>query len=161
MSSTKEIDSALTKLSHDTINKALKSLKLEEKENMEDASKAYIDAVLASGVDNFVNRLQKHKDIYENACSALKTKELGALLKRNGFKKSVETLDENLLKDFSTILNLTTATRQNTLYQIEDEVMLAGMEEFLKKLSVEVLKLHCSELSISKPGNTKDDLAER
>jgi len=81
-------------------------------------------------------------------------------LKDAGIGGLIDKADEELLKNFCETLGLESTDRVDMIKQIADEVMLTGMESFLNKLNLPVLKSHCMEMELLASG-TKIQLVER
>ena len=83
------------------------------------------------------------------------------MLDTYGLKGFFERLDMDVLEKICFILGLDTIhTKDDMILCIVDEIILEGMEAFLRYLPENILKDHCIDLSISSKGK-KEVLIER
>jgi len=180
--STAEIAKAVGHLQDRTLRDALATVGKEPQGERETLLKQYQNAVLDVGVENFISKLQKSALI--NSCQVLnipgstsdqqtnpteksndeELERLRSLLSSTAVAKGISTLlsvaETSLLTSFCETLGLESSDREDMIKQIADEVMLTGMECFLNKMSLALLKSHCSEMEQTSTG-TKPDLVER
>jgi len=165
--STAEIAKAVQNLDAKTIQKALTAIGTEVEGK--DLVGSYQNAVLKTGIKNFVGKLSE-KDL-KAASKVLglqeeSKKEEGkaaleeGLLVGSGLNGLLTKANDDLLCTFCDTLGLTKSEKTAMIKEIADEVMLTGMESFLNSLKLDILRPHCSELKLP-TGGAKKDLVER
>jgi len=164
---TTEIEKAIKKLSEGTLKDVLKQFGSEASGSKDELLKKYQSNVVKVGLKNFLGKLSK-EDI-ESTRKALKVKT------DENDKKLVEAIEEHLtdeipslldnssdelLTSFCKTLNLDPSERANMVKHISDELLLTGMESFLKRLPLNILKAHANEMNLTSSGN-KSQVVER
>lgn len=167
---TDEISKTIAQLTTDTIRDSLKQAKRKSQGNKAILVKNYETAVLDVGIEVFIARLSA--DLIATSAKAVELDEsklgpnqtlkqgLTELVQTKGLSSMLGKADEDLLKKFNQALGLEVEDTTDAAKKIADEVMLVGMEGFLKKLSQAILKKHCDELKLPKSG-TAGNLVER
>jgi len=149
-------------------NLSLKHFNISSTGDKEALLSRYQKKVLEVGVANFIKKLKSAE--VKASCKALSVKtssdneetrnSLEEKVSTDGINALIEAVDESTLKKFCSTLSLEPGVRGEMIQQIADEVMLTGMESFLNKLPVGLLKSHCQELKLDTNG-AKNDLVER
>jgi len=157
---TDEIKNTLKHLTLATLEETLKSVHENAKGEKNVLTERYENAVLDTAIGEFLRKL-KAKDT-KTLCKIVgvdeKSDDTGALkdgCKRIGINGLLDKTDDTMLETFCQLLSLETKDKDDMKKQIEDEVILTGMEAFLTKLSVPILKKHCSELELGAAQNKK------
>lgn len=163
--STQEIAKAFHNLDTNTLKSSLKVVEANSDGNKEAVEKKYQEAVLDVGLKGFISKLKA--GYVPDACKALGIesgdksenelrKNMEDAVSKTGIVGLCDKADDSLLKKFSETLGLETAEREDMKKQIADEVMLTGMESFLNKLSLALLKAHAAEMKLTATGSKKD-----
>jgi len=159
-----EIEVALQRLKEETLKDILKHVNANCSDNKKEALiKEYTNSVLNFGLKTFVFKLTEEAIV--STCQLLNVtkatkEELWRVISTLGIHDLIEKAGDELLKHFCVTLGLDASSRKDMLNQIEDEIMLTGMEGFLSKLSMNLLQMHCSDMDLPTSGN-KGELVDR
>jgi len=121
--------------------------------------------VLDVGLENFIKKLKeadlqascKLVDLEPKGDAEANKAALQAAVGKLGITKFIDKAEGDLLKHYCETLSLdaTDLPADDMRKQIADEVMLTGMESFLNKFNVALLKSHCTEMKLSTSGPKK------
>jgi len=168
---TTEIAKAIKNLASETLKASLKAVQEDASGEKDELQNGYQNAVLNVGVKGFISKLKEDSaksslQVLGKANAEGKTLDelkisLGEiLLTGSGIHGLIDKAGEALLKQYCETLGLEASDRDDMIKQIADEVMLTGMESFLNKLNLPILKLHCTEMGLTTTG-TKKALVEK
>lgn len=163
--STQEIAKAIKNLSIDTLKSSLAVVKASTTGNKEKLEQEYQSSVLEVGISNLIQKLNE-LDLpqiceivgvsHESRPSSEIRTDLEKAVIGLGITGLCDKASEDLLKKLSDTLALESAEKEDMKKQIADEVMLTGMEGFLNKLSLQLLKSYVSELGLPSTGKKKE-----
>jgi len=166
---TSEIGKAIKNLEVASLKNALKALDVDGAGEKEELQSRYQNTVLAVGLKSFLGKLKEKtaeasiqalgKSATGKSSDEIKAS-LAEILADTGIHGLVDKAGDDLLKQYCETLGLEASDRDDMIKQIADEVMLTGMESFLNKLSLPILKSHCTEMQLPTTG-PKKALVER
>jgi len=157
--STAEIEKAIANLEEPTLKSTLTAVDADNSGDRSALVKKYQQAVLAIGRISFVSKLRPEDVATGTTAVGVEGKKEdfeNFLVGDGGLEVLLSKSSDDLLKKFCSTLGLDEAPREAMEKQIADEIMLTGTEQFLNKLSVQLLKEHCVAIKLPSTGNKKD-----
>jgi len=162
---TTEIAKAIKNLAAETLKNSLKAVEEDAAGEKDELQNGYQNAVLNVGVRGFIAKLKESgakaslQALGKTGVEGKTLDELKAALSEAltgaGIHGLIDKAGEDLLKQYCETLGLEASDREDMIKQIADEVMLTGMESFLNKLTLPILKSHCTEMSLTTNGSKK------
>jgi len=170
---TKEIEDFINVFPKEFLSKCIQKIDKSQnsEKSKEDLTSTYQSIVLDIGINGLVDKLDS--ETHKISCVSVglpessSSDELAKKIASESVHNFLVNSNESLLKKLSIALRLDSGKEEDKdvemetmKRQIEDEVMLTGMESFFRKLQEDLLKEHCKLAKLPEQG-TIDELVDR